>query len=71
MYILHRNICAISSNRTQNQHFPKNTEKIVTIAHPSKLCLKNRISIIFQIYIMQNFVRLHAIESEIEVSQEF
>ena len=36
--VLHINFWAISFNRTQHLHFPKNSRKFMTIAPPSKLC---------------------------------
>ena len=64
MYTLHIDFCAILFTRTQNLHFPKKSEKIVITAPPSKLCSQNYINIIFKISI-QNFVRFHSIESEL------
>ena len=73
MYILPINFCAISLNRTQCLHFPKNSEKIVTTAPPNKLYSQKLYQYhpSNQINCMQNFVRFHAIVSEIGLSQEF
>ena len=61
--------CVISFIRTQNLHFPQNSKKIVTTALASKLCSQK----LCQYYLakQQNFIQFHAVESEIELLQEF
>ena len=73
MYILDVNFCAISFIRTQDLHFPKNSEKIVATDPLASYVRKNYIITIVQSkYIAcKNFLRFHAIQSEIELSQEF
>ena len=73
MYILHIHFCAISLNRTQNLHFPKIFGNIEITASLSKLCLQKiyQYHLVKYVYCMQNFVQFHAVESEIELPQEF
>ena len=73
MYTLHINFCAISFNRTQDLYFPKTSGKTVAIAPPSKLCSQklDKYHLAKLVYCIQNFVRFYAIESEIELPQEF
>ena len=70
---MHINFCAISFSRTQNLHFPKNSEKIVTTTPLIKLCPQKlyQCHLLKQVYCTQNFARFHAIESEIGLTQEF
>ena len=70
---MHINFCAISYNRTQDLHFSKNFGKIVITTFPRKLCPQKLYlcHVLKYVHCMQNFVRLHAIESEIELSQKF
>ena len=73
IYVLHINFCAISFNRTQDVRFPKNYGKIVATAPPSKAMLAKIISILsFKVSILHaKFLRVHAVESEIELSHKF
>ena len=68
VYFLHINFCEVPFTRTQDLHFPKNSEKEnVTAAPPIKLCPQK----LHQCHRMQNFEWFHAIESEIDLSQKF
>ena len=72
MYSLHINFCAISINRNSDVTILKVLENLLlhrplssyTTKIISMLSLKLR-------YCMQNFVRFHVIESELELLQEF
>ena len=71
--ILHMNLCAISFNRTQDLHFAKNSEKIVTTLPPSNLCSRQLYiyNLVKQVYCMQNFVWFYATGSKIKLPEEF
>ena len=68
---MHINFCAISFNRAQDQHFSQNFGKIVATVLPSMLCSHKLYYLAKLVYSMQNFVRFYAIESDIELPQEF
>ena len=69
---MHINFCAILFNRTHDLHFPQNSGKIVIAAPPSKLFPQKvyQCHLLKEVYCMQNFVRFHAIEFKIELSQK-
>ena len=68
--ILHSYFCAISFNRTQNLHFPEKFGKISITAllkFAKYISLSShKISILHE-----NFVRFHALGSEVELPKEF
>ena len=68
--ILQINFCAILFNRTQDLHFSKNSGKFVITAPSRKLCPQKlyQYHLLKLAYCMQNFVRFHAIEYDIELS---
>ena len=70
MYILHINFYEISFSRTQDLHFPENYGKIMATqgSYTRKLYEYHLAKLVHS---MQNFVRFHAIESELELPIEF
>ena len=67
------NFCTVSFIRTQALHSPKNSPKIMTIAPHNNLRLQKiyQYHLCKQVHCMQNFVQFYAIESKLEISQEF
>ena len=72
-FVLQVNFCAISFNGTQNLHFSNNSRKTVAAVPPSKLCSQKlyEYHLAKYVYCVQNFVRFHALKSEIEYHKNF